>query len=120
MTDEPSLSEHEQRILAEIEKNLAAEDPEFVRQVSEARPTRNASRILRVSVLGLIAGLALLLGYTTNLALGVLGFLVMLASVVGIVTSAQSLAAVGRSPSTMLRDAWRRAEDRMRSRRRDQ
>jgi hypothetical protein len=120
MTDEPSLSEHEQRILAEIEKNLKAEDPDFVRQVSEARPTRNASRIFRLSILGLILGLALLIGYTTNLILGVLGFLLMLASVVGMVTSAQSLAAVGRSPSSMLKDAWRRAEDRMRSRRRDQ
>ncbi|MGH2759749.1 MAG: DUF3040 domain-containing protein [Actinomycetota bacterium] len=120
MTDEPSLSEHEQRILAEIEKNLKAEDPDFVRHVSEARPTTNASRILRLSILGFVVGLALLLGYTTNLVLGVVGFLVMLASIVGVVSSARTLAAVGRSPSTMFRDAWRRAEDRMRSRRRDQ
>jgi hypothetical protein len=120
MTDEPSLSEHEQRILAEIEKNLAAEDPDFVRQVSEARPTAQASRILRLSALGLVAGLGLLLLYTTQLVLGLLGFLVMLASIVGIVSSVRTLAAVGRSPSTMFRDAWRRAEDRMRSRRRDQ
>lgn len=119
MTDEPSLSEHEQRILAEIERNLAAEDPDFVRHVSEARGSKDASRILRLSILGLIVGLALLLLYTTSLALGVVGFLAMLASVVGLVTSARSLAAVGRSPSTMLRDAWRRAEDRMRSRRRE-
>ncbi len=120
MTDEPSLSEHEQRILAEIERNLAAEDPDFVRHVSEAKPSTNASRILRLSILGFIVGLALLLGYTTNLVLGVLGFCVMLASVVGIVSSVRGLAAVGRSPSTMFRDAWRRAEDRMRSRRREQ
>ena len=36
--DEPSLSDHEQRILAEIERNLAQEDPDFVRNVSEVRP----------------------------------------------------------------------------------
>jgi hypothetical protein len=120
MTDEPSLSEHEQRILAEIEKNLAAEDPEFERRVSEAKPTGNASRFLRLSIPGVVLGLVLLLLYTTNLVLGVLGFCVMLASVVGIVTSVRNLAAVGRSPSTMFRDAWRRAEDRMRSRRREQ
>lgn len=120
MTDEPSLSEHEQRILAEIEKNLRADDPDFVRHVSEARPTTNASRILRLSILGFVVGLALLLGYTTNLVLGVVGFVVMLASVVGVVSSARTLAEVGRSPSTMFRDAWRRAEDRMRSRRREQ
>ena len=120
MTDEPSLSEHEQRILAEIERNLEAEDPDFVRHVSEAKPTTNASRTLRLSIPGLIVGLCLLLLYTTRLELGVLGFCVMLASVVGIATSVRNLAAVGRSPSTMFRDAWRRAEDRMRSRRRDQ
>jgi DUF3040 family protein len=120
MTDEPSLSEHEQRILAEIERNLAAEDPDFVRQVSEARPTKDSARLLRLSIFGFVVGLALLLGYTTNLVLGVLGFLVMLGSVVGVVSSARDLAATGRSPSTMFRDAWRRAEDRMRSRRREQ
>lgn len=119
MTDEPSLSEHEQRILAEIERNLKAEDPDFVRQVSEAKPTKRAARILKLGVLGFVVGLALLLGYTTNLALGVVGFLVMLTSVVGVVSSARTLASVGRSPSTMFRDAWKRAEDRMRSRRRD-
>jgi hypothetical protein len=44
----------------------------------------------------------------------------MLVSVVGIVKSIRDRAAVGRSPSSMFRDAWRRAEERMRSRRRDQ
>ena len=115
--DEPSLSDHEQRILAEIERNLKAEDPDFVRQVSEARPTKDAARLLRLSILGLLAGLALLVGYLTNLGLGVLGFLVMLASVVGIVTSVRKLASGGRSGSTIFGDLFRRAEERMRSRR---
>jgi hypothetical protein len=120
MSDEPSLSDHEQRILDEIERNLAAEDPAFVRHVREGRATKDAGRVLRLSILGLIIGLALLLAYTTNLALGVVGFLVMLGSVVGIVSSARDLASAGRSPSTMFRDVWRRAEHRMRTRRRDQ
>ena len=55
--DEPSLSDHEQRILAEIERNLAAEDPDFVRNVSEARPTKNRRKLLRLSILGVILGL---------------------------------------------------------------
>jgi hypothetical protein len=57
---------------------------------------------------------------STSIVLGVIGFLLMLASVVGIVTSARHLASVGRSPSTAFRDALRRAEERMRSRRREQ
>jgi len=120
MSDEPSLSDHEQRILDEIERNLAAEDPAFVRQVREGRPTKDANRILRLSILGLVVGLVLLLFYTSNLIYGVAGFLVMLASIVGLVSSVRDLASQGRSASTMLRDAWRRAEHRMRSRRRDQ
>jgi hypothetical protein len=118
--DEPSLSDHEQRILAEIERNLAAEDPDFVRNVSEARPTKSSGKLLQLSILGLLGGLFLLLLNTTSVILGVLGFLLMLASVVGIVTSVRHLSAVGRSPSTVFRDALRRAEERMRSRRREQ
>lgn len=117
--DEPSLSDHEQRILEEIERNLSQEDPDFVRNVSEARSTKASSRILKLSILGFIVGFALLLAYTSNVVFGVLGFLIMLASVVGIGTSVRDLASTGRSPSTVLRDAWKRAEGRMRSRRDD-
>jgi hypothetical protein len=118
--DEPSLSDHEQRILAEIERNLAAEDPEFVRQVSEARPTKDTRKLLPASVLGLVVGVGLLLLNTTSLIAGGVGFLLMLASVVGIATSVRSLSSSGRSPSNVFRDALRRAEERMRSRRREQ
>lgn len=114
--DEPSLSDHEQRILDEIARNLAAEDPDFVRHVSEARPTRDANRILRVCILGLLVGFGLLLANSVHLVLGVLGFLVMLASAFGIATSVRGLATSGTGA---LRDAWKRAEHRMRSRRRD-
>ena len=118
--DEPSLSDHEQRILAEIERNLAAEDPDFVRNVSEARPTKTSGKLLQLSTLGVVGGLFLLLMNSTSIILGIVGFLLMLASVVGIVTSVRHLASAGRSPSNAFRDAWRRAEERMRSRRREQ
>ena len=117
--DEPSLSDHEQRILDEIEKNLAADDPDFVRQVSSARPVRHAGRILKLCIGGLLVGLGLLLLNNVNLAYGVIGFLVMLASAFGIATAVRELTSHGRSPSSVLRGAWKRAEHRMRSRRRD-
>jgi hypothetical protein len=117
--DEPSLSDHEQRILDEIERNLAAEDPDFVRQVSQARPLRDLGRLRVVCIIGLLVGLVLLLANSVNVALGVLGFLVMLASAFGIATSLRALSSHGRSPSSVLRGALKRAEDRMRSRRRE-
>lgn len=117
--DEPSLSDHEQRILDEIERNLAAEDPDFVKQVSSAKPVRHAGRILRLCIVGLLAGLVLLLANSINLVYGVVGFLLMLASAFGIATAVRELTSHGRSPSSVLRGAWKRAEDRMRSRRRD-
>ncbi len=119
--DEPSLSDHEQRILAEIARNLEAEDPDFVRNVSQARPHKDTRRALGLSVLGLIIGTLLLCATipTAKLLIGVAGFFLMLASVVGIISSIRDRASGGRSPSTLFRDALRRAEDRMRSRRRD-
>jgi F0F1-type ATP synthase assembly protein I len=117
--EEPSLSDHEQRILAEIARNLEAEDPDFVRNVSQARPVRNSRRLIGLSVIGLVVGLLLLLSALRSLPLGVAGFFLMLGSVVGFVSGLRAKASGGRSPSSMFRDALRRAEDRMRSRRRD-
>jgi hypothetical protein len=117
--DEPSLSDKEQRILAEIERNLAQEDPDFVRNVTTTRSGQQARRIFALSIVGLLLGLVLLLANTVSLTFGVVGFLIMLASIVGIATSIRRQAAGGRSAGNVLRDAWRRAEDRMRSRRPD-
>jgi hypothetical protein len=61
----------------------------------------------------------MLLANNISLVYGVAGFLVMLASVFAVATAARDLTAHGRSPSSVLRGAWKRAEDRMRSRRRE-
>lgn len=117
--DDASLSEHEQRILDEIERNLVAEDSDFVRRVREATPRRDTLRMLRLSILGLVVGLGLLLGYTSNIALGIAGFLVMLASVVGVGTSIRHLRGHGgRAPGDYLRDVWRRTNSKINERRR--
>ncbi|HEX6310029.1 MAG TPA: DUF3040 domain-containing protein [Acidimicrobiia bacterium] len=73
------LSEDEQRILKEIEANLSATDPALVQQVSETTLYRHATRAIKWAVVGFLAGLLLLLfTFTKTLALGVVGFLVML------------------------------------------
>jgi hypothetical protein len=73
------LSEDEQRILREIEANLSVTDPKLVQQVSDTTLYRHAARLIKWSALGFVAGLALLIAtFTSVLALGVLGFLIML------------------------------------------
>jgi len=75
------LSEDEQRILQEIERNFYDSDPAFAREVSTATLTRNAARNLRWSIAGFVAGLVLLiLLFTESVFFGFLGFAVMVAS----------------------------------------
>ena len=75
------LSEDEQRILQEIERNFYDSDPAFAREVSNATLTRNAARNLRWAVVGFVAGLVLLiLLFTKSVIFGFLGFAVMVGS----------------------------------------
>lgn len=73
------LSEDEQRILKDIEANLSVTDPKLVQQVSDTTLYRHATRMIRWAVAGFVLGLVLLIAtFTSVLALGVVGFLIML------------------------------------------
>jgi predicted histidine transporter YuiF (NhaC family) len=75
------LSEHEQRILQEIEQAFYKHDPQFAAKVKSETVYRHSGRHVWWSLLGFVAGLALLLAtFTTSLVLGLVGFAVMLAS----------------------------------------
>jgi len=74
------LSEHEQRILEEIERRLAEEDPRLVRSVSESSVASHAMRRIRWGVGGFVLGFVLLLFFVLNIWFAVGGFGVMLAS----------------------------------------
>ena len=75
------LSEDEQRILHEIERSFYENDPEFARGVSQRTLYRHAGRNAKYAALGFIVGLVVLLAsFASSLALGMLGFLVMLGS----------------------------------------
>ena len=75
------LSEDEQRILQEIERNFYDSDPAFAGKVSTATLTRHAGRNLRWAIAGFVAGLVvLILGFTESVVLGFLGFAVMVGS----------------------------------------
>lgn len=75
------LSEHEQRLLEQIERALIDDDPKFASTVRSTDLRTRAKRKIRLSVLLVIVGLALLVGGAVNQAvpIGVFGFLVMFA-----------------------------------------
>lgn len=73
------LSEHEQRLLDEIEQALYAEDPKFASSVRAARRHARVRRTAVLCVLGVLVGLGLVLvGLLANIiALSVIGFVLL-------------------------------------------
>lgn len=73
------LSEHEQRLLDQIEQALCAEDPKFVSTVRSVRARSHRRRSVILSVAGIVLGLGLVLvGLVGNLiALSVAGFVLV-------------------------------------------
>lgn len=93
------LSEHEQRILDEIERRLAAEDPKFARATTITTPRGVAVRRIKRAVAGFLLGLTLLIAgliagldsANLLLAFGVAGFAVMLLAVLLIFRASKDL-----------------------------
>lgn len=72
------LSEDEQRILQEIEKNFYDSDPAFAREVSAASGTRTAARNVKLSAFAFVVGLIVVItSFTSSSAVAFAGFLVM-------------------------------------------
>jgi hypothetical protein len=76
------LSDHEQRLLDEIEQALYAEDPKFAASVRSARTRWRTRRSVALCVVGVVAGLTLVLvGLVANIvALSVVGFVFVVGS----------------------------------------
>jgi hypothetical protein len=74
------LSEHEQRLLEQMERALYAEDPKFASSLRSAGPRPGNRRKAAIGVLTLLVGMGLLIAgpVTSIVALGVVGFVVML------------------------------------------
>ncbi|HSU70371.1 MAG TPA: DUF3040 domain-containing protein [Micrococcaceae bacterium] len=73
------LSEHEQRLLDQLEQQLHAEDPKFASTLGSGPARAFSTRHIVIGALGAVVGiLVLLLGVALQaIPLGVLGFLVM-------------------------------------------
>ena len=123
------LSEDEQRILSEIEQQLYQSDPALARDIADTTVYTHAYRNLKWSLLGFVAGLAVLiltLGTSYLLAFG--GFLIMLVSALAVERNARRLGKAGMqqmtqsmkaaglrdalgNTSTKLKDRLKRTED---------
>lgn len=89
------LSDHEQRILAELEESLHREDPDFAHKVRNESIYRHAGRHVKWAGGTFLVGLAILVAFfTTSIWLGLVGVAVMFAS--GVVIQ-RSLSRMGRA-----------------------
>jgi hypothetical protein len=124
------LSEHEQRLLEQIEQSLYAEDPKFARTVQGKNlHSLKRTRLLR-AIAGLVVGVALLLAGVITLTghaslgigLGVAGFLVMLTAAWYALSTRNRIRAVPtgaaprpaqprRSVLARLEERWQRRQD---------
>ncbi len=79
------LNDHEEKILAEIEQQFYEEDPELARAV---RNIEKPSRIgVKVALLGLLVGLAVVIGFFASSTLvALLGFALLVGSASALVT----------------------------------
>ncbi len=74
------LSDHEQRLLEQMERALYAEDPKFATSMRNPRGSASDRRKVAVGIVALLAGLGLLIAGVASkfVPIGVLGFLAML------------------------------------------
>lgn len=75
------LSEHEERILAEIERGLTAEDPRFVERARRVASRDSSQRQARLAAVGFVVGMVSLLATTFSIVFGFVGFALMFTSV---------------------------------------
>jgi Protein of unknown function (DUF3040) len=86
------LSEHEQRILAELEESLSKQDPRFAKSVRETNVYSHSGRRVRWGIAGFVAGLIILvLCFSHSVLLGLAGVALMFISAVVVERNARLL-----------------------------
>ena len=73
------LSEHEQRILEQYEKELQ-QDPHLSKRIGRPMRLEGAARRIRLAVLSFFVGLVMLMLFFVSLAVSIAGFVLMLLS----------------------------------------
>lgn len=94
------LSEHEQRLLDQIEQALYAEDPKWANTVRISDPRSHYKRRLVKASIGFVLGVVLLMvGVVNYIPLGVGGFVVMLAACLWGLSSWKRMNGFGEAPA---------------------
>ncbi len=117
------LSEDEERILKDIEREFYENDPAFAREVSETTLYKHAWRNIKLSLVGFVVGLAALVLALPVWYLAFGGFLVMLACALVIERNARKMGRAGLESVTKtlkagngLREVLGSSSDKMRER----
>ena len=109
-----ALDDHEQKILAEIERQFYEEDPELARAVRQiSKPTRIG---IRLAAVGMLAGLAVVIAFVaTSTVIAFLGFALLVGSAAALVAGLRSRAwrttvdeRQGEEPGSGWQDPFRR------------
>jgi hypothetical protein len=106
------LSDKEQNILDEIERQLQESDPQLAREVSETTVYRHALGSLRWLVVLFLVGLVVMIaGLTVHFVIGFFGFGIMLAAAFGF---ERNLRIMGRASLHSVTTAFRAANPNLR------
>ncbi len=90
------LSEHDKKVIAEMEESLTRHDPHFAKSLRDTNVYSHGMRRVKWGVLGFVVGLALLVAFfTTYLLVALVGVAVMFASAVVVERSARRLGRAG-------------------------
>lgn len=90
------LNENEERILAEIERQFQATDPESAKRIRTTTLQRYLARNVKWATLGFVVGLVVLLAaFASSWILGVVGFLIMVASAVVLIQNLHKFSRLG-------------------------
>ena len=113
------LSEHEQRILEEIERRLVAEDPKFAREVGGGSSQGTALRKVKRAIVAFTLGFGLLIAglFVPDrlIVFGIVAFAVMVASAAFIASGVKQVSQ--ERPDGANRETWfSRMEERWRKR----
>lgn len=113
-----SLSEHERKLLAQMEEALSADDPHLVSTLTGTRLYPGRNRVLLGAALAVLGILTIFAGLISKLTpVGILGFLISLAGVTLAISALSGVSAL-RAPkshrtkkgglNSRLEDRWER------------